>query len=295
MTMERRICILGGDARMKCAAERLRSNGHRVTVIGEEERHTREELFAALSEAEVLLLPPRFDASYLSLGGLTERSECVFEAFGGTLLLCGAVAPWIEEWCTERNIRRMVYTEEALFALRNALPSAEGAIYAAMRYFPRVLAGAEAVILGYGRIGELLADRLHALGAHVCIAARRREALEHARLHGYEAVPLEREALRRGTLPLPLRRAELVFNTVPVRLLGKRALGRLRGDVILIELASLPGGFDPLDAELAGMCFEIARGLPGRYAPITAGEMLAITVEELMEDLDHESERGGMK
>ncbi len=283
----RRICLLGGDARMHHAAEALRRDGHTVTELGggcaPRQALGRKDLLGALADAEVLVLPIVFDAAECSVEGAVVSSETLLEAFGGELLLCGRTAPWIDAWANRRAVSMIRYTEKELFALRNALPSAEGAIYTAMRAFPRVLAGATAVVLGYGRIGALLSDRLSHLGVRVTVCARRPEVLETARLQGHPILPIDLAAWNRGELPTPLCKCDLLFNTVPNRLLGRGALAALSPKTLLIELASFPGGFDPLDAELVERRYELARGLPGQYAPVTAGEILAVTAEELIE------------
>ena len=73
------------------------------------------------------------------------------------------------------------------FALRNAVPTAEGALLLALRELPVTLHGLPCLILGAGRISQALQPRLRALGAEVCVAARRFPDL--ARRHGGEGKP----------------------------------------------------------------------------------------------------------
>ena len=52
------------------------------------------------------------------------------------------------------------------------MPTAEGAIQLAMEELPITLHGARVLVIGYGRLGRVLADRLAGLKARVSVAAR---------------------------------------------------------------------------------------------------------------------------
>ena len=71
------------------------------------------------------------------------------------------------------GFRRMAPDALEGFALGNAVPSAEGAIFEAMRAQEDCLAGSRCLIVGYGRIARLLARGLRGLGARVTVAARK--------------------------------------------------------------------------------------------------------------------------
>ena len=62
-------------------------------------------------------------------------------------------------------------------SVRNAIPTAEGAIEAAMKHTSVTLHGTPCLVLGFGRIGKVLAHDLSALGAKVSVSARKRSDL----------------------------------------------------------------------------------------------------------------------
>ncbi len=148
---------------------------------------------------------------------------------------------------------RDYYQNEAVL-LRNAAITAEGAIALAMERTERTLLGSRILILGGGRISLALAPRLRALGAEVTVYARRPEQRALAEGLGCRTLPL---------LPEEPEGYHILFNTVPAPLLARGAKGALN-----IELASAPGGF----RDNAGVV--IARGLPGKAAPLSAAEAL---------------------
>ncbi len=148
---------------------------------------------------------------------------------------------------------RDYYDNEAVL-LRNAAITAEGAVALAMERTDRTLAGSRVLILGGGRISQALAPRLRALGAEVTVYARSEAQRALAACLGCRT--LEK-------LPEKPEGYHILFNTVPAPLLPGAAEGALN-----IELASAPGGF----RDSAGVV--IARGLPGKTAPLSAAEAL---------------------
>ncbi|MFR5404268.1 MAG: dipicolinate synthase subunit B [Oscillibacter sp.] len=82
-------------------------------------------------------------------------------------------------------------------SVRNAIPTAEGAIEAAMKHTSVTLHGTPCLVLGFGRIGKVLAHDLSALGAKVSVSARKRSDLAWIDAFGY--APLHTNRLS-GTL-----------------------------------------------------------------------------------------------
>ena len=155
------------------------------------------------------------------------------------------------------RLRLRDYYQKEEVRLRNAAITAEGAIALAMERSERTLLGSRALILGGGRISLALAPRLRALGAEVTVYARRAEQRALAECLGCRSLE---------ALPESPEGYDFLFNTVPAPLLPRGAEGA--EGALNIELASAPGGFlDP-----SGVV--IARGLPGKAAPLSAAEAL---------------------
>lgn len=157
--------------------------------------------------------------------------------------------------------------------LRNAVTTTEGAVALLIENTPRSVFGMNVLLLGYGAIGTRLAQILHALGARVTVAARKEKDRVKASLLGYKT---------QDVTALDLRGFHALFNTVPVRILAERDLKGAPADLCYIELASAPGGCDP---ELL-KAFRLNRipgpALPGKVAPVTAGEDLAKTLIHIL-------------
>ena len=161
-------------------------------------------------------------------------------------------------------------------SVRNAIPTAEGAIEAAMKHTSVTLHGTPCLVLGFGRIGKVLAHDLSALGAKVSVSARKRSDLAWIDAFGY--APLHTNRLS-GTLG----EFRVVFNTVPHQVLDEALLAELPPDCLLLELASA-SGFDMDAVETLRLSYLKAGGLPGRVAPETAARAIKKTLCRLIKE-----------
>jgi len=122
---------------------------------------------------------------------------------------------------------------------------------------------ATACVVGQGTIGAVLARYLVALGAHTHVAARSAEQRAAAYVAG--AMPhVLAELLELAP------RLDLLFSTVPARVVGEDVLARLPKSALVVDLAAPPGGVDFDAAKRLGLNAIWGRGL-GSRAPVTVG------------------------
>lgn len=76
--------------------------------------------------------------------------------------------------------------------------------------------------------------------------------------------------------------ADLAFNTVPEIMLDRTVLKYANPDVVIIDLATQPGGTDFEAANHYGLKAILAPGLPGKVAPLSAGRVLASIIPGLI-------------
>ena len=150
------------------------------------------------------------------------------------------------------------------------MPTAEGAIALAVLHSPYRLHGAPCLVIGYGHIGRVLANKLHGLSARVTVAARRPSDRATAEALGLEADETGRYA--RGLA------YHFVFNTVPAPVLTQDQLAALLPGCLLVELASAPGGIPACTR--TDVTRIDAPGLPGRFCPASAGAAYAAAILE---------------
>ena len=145
-----------------------------------------------------------------------------------------------------------------------------------MEHLDRTLLGMECLVLGFGRIGKLLAYRLHGLGAHVTVTARKPADLAWIRAYGWQA-------LETGRLDGALCDFGAVFNTVPSPVLGHLLLAQLPKGCLCVELASVQG-IDLAAAEELGLPHVWARSLPGRMVPAAAAVAIRDAVDYILKE-----------
>jgi dipicolinate synthase subunit A len=121
--------------------------------------------------------------------------------------------------------------------IANTIPTAEGAIQIAMEELPITLHRSKALVIGFGRIGKILAHRLSGLGMRVSVSARRYADLAWIEAYGYGVEHTEE-------LDGWLCGYDLVINTVPAQVLTEHRLKELKEGCVVIDLASKPGGAD---------------------------------------------------
>lgn len=210
-----------------------------------------------------------FDVIILSI---PRSSIAVEEALSwpeGQKIICGLTQNDFDALAGEKGWRLFRVLKDEAYTLCNAVLSAEGAVFAAMRQADFSLHQAACIVIGYGRIGKALTGMLRGLGAKVTVAARRRESRDEA---GKGSIAMEE-------LPLSLPHAQLIFNTVPAPILGKEHLSLVNKDTLLIELASPPYGIDLSAAQEMGLRAWGEWGIPGRYCPKSAAQILTDYLE----------------
>ena len=147
-----------------------------------------------------------------------------------------------------------------------------------MEQLPITLHGARVLVVGFGRVGRAVAQRMAALGARVTVAARRYESLAWAQAIGYGAE-------QTGQLAGWLCGYDLVVNTVPALVLEEAELADLKPDCLVLDLASKPGGVDLEAAARLGRNVIWALSLPGKVAPTTAGAAIKNTIYNMLHEL----------
>ncbi len=265
-----KIAVIGGDARMREVSKRFCDMGY--ICLGQNAKNENE-IYASVSESDVVILPmPCKKGEYLNAPFVNDkiRFDELIAACGKSRLIIGGMVG-IESICIVDYALR----EELL--IRNAVPTAEGAIAIAMNELKRTIHGSRALVLGYGRIGVCLAERLRFLGAEATVAARSLKSRALAVNSGLKAVGFE-------DIEASLSGCDVVFNTVPHKILDALALSALRTGTAVIDLASLPGGVDDEAASALGVKVIHALALPGKVAPITAGGIIADTVITILRE-----------
>ncbi|HOA00580.1 dipicolinate synthase subunit DpsA [Ruminococcus sp.] len=274
------ILIAGGDTRQLYCAARL-ADEYSVGILGFDDDYIPEELSLPATDTDcegccrcaVLPVPALDDMGNISAPCFsgTVRAKTVEKLLAPDgIVLAGKVDARLKAAFPRHEVCDYLLREE--LSLKNAVPTAEGAIQLALEELPVTLSGLPVLIVGLGRIGTALAGILKGFGANVTAAVYDPRGAAKAKLHGIASVPTRRMSGNYG----------LVFNTVPKLIFDREMLSRFDRKTLFIDLASKPGGIDMDAAAELGLRTVWALGLPGKTAPVTAGEIVAETAATIL-------------
>lgn len=286
------IALIGGDMRQVSAAEELSRRGFSTKLWGIDKvfcRSSDVDLYEVASDAvkdcsvAIFPLPVSDDGNHVYTPLLGEKARMKLSSLlnllpPDTVILGGRVSPSIGEMITSRGLSCFDYFLREELQIKNAVPTAEGAIALAMNELPITVFGAQVAVIGYGRIGKMLGAKLRALGAEVTVFARKSTDIAMARCSGLSALSIE------GGLRSLSCGYDVVFNTVPVQLIDKSVIERMPTKTLMIDLASAPGGIDMMAAKQRDLKVIWALSLPGKNSPYTAGKIIAETVEQILRE-----------
>ena len=239
----RTLLLAGGGLRQLYTAAAL-AEKYRVYLAGAEDGTlpagvTDAAALKGAADALVLPMPVPPDTEAGQLSALLERLK------PGGCVLGGRIPQAVRGIAEKAGFSVCDYAAEESFILRNAVPTAEGAISIAMQALPETVSGMRCLILGGGRVSAALQTRLSALGAEVTAAARSRADRARAEARGVRAVPL-------AQLDELLPAYSLIINTIPALILTEPLLAEIRRDALVMDLASKPGGVGVGDRNRAG-------------------------------------------
>lgn len=263
--------IIGGDRRIACMAPILADKGYRVacfaTVGLTEEKNPR--IYHAASIKEAL------EGTRVIIAGIPLlRDDCLFceeqtsEISISELQRClrkhqklfgGVIPEDFRQTCEEREINCHDFMRDEPLTLFNAISTAEGAILEALLHKSSNLHRSNTLVLGYGRCGKVLADKLNGLSACVTVCSNEDRELALAAALGFDTLHL-------SSLKQNIGRFEYIFNTIPVCILKKSFLANVHKNAIIIDIASNQSGADYEAAKLLHTDIHFCPGLPGKYA-----------------------------
>lgn len=136
------------------------------------------------------------------------------------------------------------------------------------------LHSANCLVLGYGKIGKVLAKMLSGFGANVFCEARKQKDIAMIKSMGYNSVELNK-------LDNYISNMDIIFNTVPVMLINEKRIDMLKKHVLIIDLASAPGGIDFSYAKEKGINVKWALAIPGKIAPLTAAKYYKDIIDKI--------------
>lgn len=278
--------VLGGDKRQVALAESLLKDGYTVFTSGLENANLsknikKSTLQDAINFSDYIVLPLPSTVDYKSLNApFSDKSIVINEDFINLLkdkkVFCALKSKLLDISSSFKKIDLIDYTKREDFAIKNAIPTSEGAIAIAISEYESDLHGSNCLVTGFGRIGKVLANMLKGLGANVTVSARKDKDLIWIKNLGFNAI--KTNEIKNGI------NFDIIFNTVPFLIFDSYTLAKFEKKSLIIDLASAPGAVDKKAASRMNIKDIHALGLPGKFSPVSSAEIIKQTIYKILEE-----------
>jgi dipicolinate synthase subunit A len=190
-----KIAVLGGDDRELVYIPELLRLGAEVKVAGYPPRpeltgvQVVDSLPEAIEGAEVLLLPmPGTDGqgvirAVYSPHKLVLSEQIISKIPRSVPTLIGVAKPFLKDIFSRHRLRLVEIAELDDISILNAIPTAEAAIQIAMQELPITIHSSQAMVLGFGRVGQNMAPRRGRAGPRKLFLARKARISPNANEH----------------------------------------------------------------------------------------------------------------
>lgn len=245
------ISIIGGDLRIVRLAEMYADEGNIIYVYGLEKYFIKETnpniivcntISEATSKSNIIISSMPFSRDNITVNAPYAIETIKIEDLEKEIENKTFIAGGIPNEFYKKEIHNIDLLQNEELTILNAIPTVEGTIKIAIEEREETIYESNILICGFGRIGKILCNRFKALGANVYCVARKEADLTWIRENRY--IPLTYQKVSEIG-----EKFDIVINTVPTLVLKEKELNSFKQDVLIIELASIPGGIDKEYAE----------------------------------------------
>lgn len=180
----------------------------------------------------------------------------------GTYIIGGVLPNYLTDICNSEHARFLDYMKIPEIAIKNAVATAEGAICEAIKAGSINLQGSRCLIIGYGRCGSVLAEKLNSLKAYVSVLTIESSDIAKATVNGYKKASND------------FGKYDFIFNTAPAMVITPERINMMKSNCIIIDIASSPGGTDFEYCKSRGITAKHCLGLPAIYSPETSAKII---------------------
>ena len=289
--MSTNFSIIGGDLRIIKLAKMLAEDGNNVYTYGMEKAEELKEnkniimcnkLQETVKKSEIVIGPIPFSSNGKGINApFSDNIISIRElmhVINAKILIAGSITPDVYDLANDEYIEIIDIMKREELAVLNTISTAEGTIEIIIANTNKIIHGSKILILGFGRIGKVLARKLAGLSAKVTCAARKDEDLAWIRAYGHMETNI-------NAIGENLSEYDVIINTVPHLVLTSEKIKYVKDDCLLVDLASNPGGIDKKAAKDKNLKLIWALALPGKVAPVTTAEFIKDTVYNILKEI----------
>ena len=289
--MSTNFSIIGGDLRIIKLAKMLAEDGNNVYTYGMEKAEELKEnkniimcnkLQETVKKSEIIIGPIPFSSNGKDINApFSDNIISIRElmhVINSKILIAVSITPYVYDLANDEYIEIIDIMKREELAVLNTISTAEGTIEIIIANTNKIIHGSKVLILGFGRIGKVLARKLAGLSAKVTCAARKDEDLAWIRAYGHMETNI-------NAIGENLSEYDVIINTVPHLVLTSEKIKYVKDDCLLVDLASNPGGIDKKAAKDKNLKLIWALALPGKVAPVTTAEFIKDTVYNILKEI----------
>ena len=289
--MNDKIAVIGGDLRFIKLIEMFAKDNKIVYTYGlekAEELKNKENIIFCSSieeltkEVKTIIGPIPFSRDGININAPFSTNNITINELIKNLetktLIAGSIKKEVYNLINNKYIHIVDIMQKEELAILNTIATVEGTIQIAISNTQTNIHGLQVLILGFGRIGKVLAQKFTALSANVTCAARNPKDIAWIETYGYKFTDI-------NNIKENLKNYDIIINTVPKIILNKQNLKYVKKDCLLIDLASEPGGIDSKICEEENLKLIWALGLPGKVAPVTSAKYIKDTIYNILKEL----------
>ena len=266
--MSMNFCIIGGDLRNFFLAKILSREKHEVKLYGFDKLENFKECekydeMIRNSDNIVLPIPFSRNSQYVNMP-FSNKDIAIREIFyylENKTIFVGNMHQELKEELHRKHNQVIDFMEKEEFAIFNAIPTAEATIEIMLKNTKKILQNSNCLIMGFGRIGKVLAYKLQGLSAKVTCMITNEVEKAWAVAYGYETTKIEN--LQKNCTKF--KQYDIIINTIP-KVIFKEELKEFKKETLVIDLASKPYGIDRKIAEQEKLNFIEALGLPRKIS-----------------------------
>lgn len=274
MNIIKNLACVGGDLRRDFMVSRLNGYGYNTDILFEIDDNM------SFYDGFILPLPLTTDGVHINSTKIT-INEFIDKIPEGKIIFTGKTDNEVKNRLINKKLKVYDYFLRDEFSLKNAEPTALGVLKYVLNNSLKTVSGVKLLVVGYGKCAESVSRVFRNLGADVTAASRRYLTVAKAQADGIGSYLIKE-------LKNTIGEFDLIVNTVPFPVINKPLIDCISKEAMIIDISSAPYGFDYDYAKMSGKKIIMLPSLPGKCFPETAGNIIADTILNIIEEGDFE-------
>lgn len=285
--MENHISIVGGDSRITHLAKMYAEEGRTVFAYGQNKKELTSfnnikfcsSIQDAVQNSDIIISSIPFSKDGINVFSPFSENSIKMDELANELnnkkFFAGSIPDSFYEKTIKNNVEIFDLMKQEDLTILNTIATAEGAISDIILNTSYNIHGSKILILGFGRVSKVLAQKLKNLNADVTCAARKDEDFAWMQALGFKILNINK-------LDSNLKEFDVIINTVPQIILDENKLNFVKKDAFILDLASKPGGVDQKTCEQLHLNFKWSLAIPGKVAPTTSAIYIKNTIDKII-------------